>query len=56
MESNSGKGGGMYYSCKNTEKCRLTMNGNHTFKGNKAENAGGAIHWDMLEPIFETDI
>ena len=32
------------------------MNGDHKFNKNYAENAGGAIKWDNLEPIIQDAI
>ena len=31
------------------------MNGNNIFKNNIAENAGGGIKWDDIEPTIEND-
>ena len=49
-----GEGGGIYYSCDTTTSCKLIANTN-TFQNNYADNAGGAIKWDPLEPTFSTN-
>ena len=49
--SEKGEGGGLYYSCDTTTKCKVIANTN-TFINNYADNAGGAIKWNPLEPSF----
>ena len=48
-----GYGGGLHFTCSSNDYlCKLIMNGKNVFKENKAENAGGGIKWDDLEPEF----
>ena len=32
------------------------MEGNNSFVSNSAENAGGGIKWDDVEPVFNDEI
>jgi hypothetical protein len=48
----SGNGGGLYYTCNSGFKCQVLMNGINNFKKNHADNSGGGIKWDELEPVF----
>mmetsp|Transcript_29316 Transcript_29316/g.28479 ORF Transcript_29316/g.28479 Transcript_29316/m.28479 type:complete len:103 (-) Transcript_29316:1618-1926(-) len=52
-DGTEGKGGGIYYICA-TYSCILDMTGGNVFKNNHADNAGGGIKWDDLEPNFVT--
>ena len=45
----NGFGGGIFYTCERTLKCIMSVK-NNSFKNNRADNSGGAIHWDILEP------
>ena len=48
-----GYGGGLYFTCSSADYlCLVIMNGKNEFKENKAENAGGGIKWDDIEPKF----
>lgn len=47
----SGYGGGLYYTCTINYLCNLEMTENNTFINNYADNAGGGVKWDDLEPI-----
>ena len=51
-----GYGGGLYYTCATDNNCKLLMYGNNTFESNYAENAGGGIKWDDVEPSFKDGI
>jgi hypothetical protein len=46
----SGLGGGLYYTCGPAFLCEMTMSGNNYFSKNYADNSGGGIKWDDLEP------
>ena len=48
-----GYGGGFYFTCSSADyRCKVIMNGNNIFKENRAENAGGGIKWNDIEPEF----
>ena len=48
-----GYGGGLYFTCSSADYlCKVLMNGKNEFKKNNAENAGGGIKWDDIEPVF----
>lgn len=49
----SGIGGGFYYTCSSLYNCKVAMHSENIFINNLAENAGGGIKWDDLEPVFE---
>lgn len=46
----SGHGGGLYYSCGAQLKCYVLFRGSNRYTNNRAENSGGAVQWDDLEP------
>jgi len=46
----SGLGGAIYYTCTTNYDCDVAITDDNIFKDNSAENAGGAIKWDDLEP------
>jgi len=46
----SGSGGAIYYTCTTNYDCDVTITDDNIFKDNSAENAGGAIKCDDLEP------
>jgi hypothetical protein len=46
----SGLGGAIYYTCGLSYNCNINMLGYNYFGHNRADNAGGAIKWDDLEP------
>ena len=49
-------GGAMYYTCDPPDYgCDIDMFDKNTFTSNYAENSGGAIKWDQVEPNFEDD-
>ena len=52
--SGSGYGGAIYQTCSEFESCLLIINDNerNSFINNYAENSGGAIYWDVLEPLM----
>jgi hypothetical protein len=51
----SGDGGAIYYPCDSTYKCNVTIRNNNIFKYNYADNSGGAIKWNDLEPNDVTE-
>lgn len=52
----TGAGGGLYYTCDLTYNCKLLMMGINNFTNNYADNTGGAIKWDMVEPNITSTI
>jgi hypothetical protein len=50
MFPKSGLGGGLYYTCGPAFYCNVEMQGSNQFSDNIADNAGGGIKWDDLEP------
>ena len=49
----SGAGGALYYTCdKNNLNCQFDIGSSSNFISNSAAIKGGAIFWDMLEPLF----
>mmetsp|Transcript_30033 Transcript_30033/g.29285 ORF Transcript_30033/g.29285 Transcript_30033/m.29285 type:complete len:92 (-) Transcript_30033:1575-1850(-) len=49
----SGMGGGIYYTCGTAWQCELSIQEENFFLENEADNSGGAIMWDELEPVFD---
>ena len=46
-------GGGLYTSCDSTSyNCALTFSGLNTFMNNSANQSGGAIYWNDVEPKY----
>ena len=41
----------MYYTCETSTNCRLYFEKENIFERNYAENSGGGIKWDDLEPL-----
>ena len=50
--SSSGNGGAIYYICTLQIVCTLKVIGKNKFISNFAQNSGGAIKWDDIQPIF----
>ena len=51
----SGSGGGIYYTCNQDYlNCRLELANTNVFENNYAAVKGGAINWDVLEPVFSS--
>jgi hypothetical protein len=46
----SGYGGGIYYTCLTSGKCNVIIKNSNIFSNNQADNSGGGIKWDDLEP------
>ena len=46
----SGIGGGIYYTTTPEYLSYLAMPETNTFTGNYADDSGGAVNWDELEP------
>lgn len=51
----SGYGGGLYYTCQAALKCYVVFSGVNSFTNHYAENSGGAVKWDDLEPNSVSD-
>lgn len=51
----SGSGGALYYTCEpDFLNCKLNIESTY-FLGNYAAVKGGAIYWDILEPVMTSD-
>lgn len=46
-----GLGGAFYYTCNTYTQCKIQMPTRSYFYNNSADNAGGAVKWDDLEPV-----
>jgi hypothetical protein len=54
-DTSSGIGGGLYYTCtSSTFNCNVTIEDENYFEYNTAENSGGGMQWDNVEPNFDT--
>jgi hypothetical protein len=49
----SGYGGGIYYTCDSTNNCEVNITSGNNIASNYAENSGGGIYWDQVEPNFD---
>ncbi|CDW71354.1 UNKNOWN [Stylonychia lemnae] len=51
----SGAGGAIYYTCdEQLLNCKFDLINKNKFTKNTAEIKGGAIYWDVIEPIFKS--
>lgn len=48
-----GFGGAIFFTCDPEYNCRVDIRDINHFNYNEAENAGGAIKWDPVEPNFD---
>lgn len=44
------KGGGLYLACPSPYNCELYMRDWNNFTENTADESGGAIYWEDVEP------
>jgi hypothetical protein len=51
----SGLGGGIHYTCSSSFKCNVLLS-NTKCIFNYADNSGGCIKWDDVEPVFENNV
>lgn len=57
LNSSAGSGGAIYYTCDSVNlNCDLDIIGSTKFKNNYASIKGGAIHWEVVEPDFGSNI
>eukprot|EP00347_Sterkiella_histriomuscorum_P007237 403349735 len=54
-EKYQGSGGAIFYQCID-DKCEVSIDSKSKFIQNRAGRQGGAIHWEVLEPIFDKGI
>ena len=52
---NNGYGGALYFTCDSTYNCVVNITKKTYFINNTAENSGGAIKWDQVEPKLAND-
>lgn len=52
-----GSAGAIYFTCSTSriDTCAMTIGNNNTFVNNYAEYRGGAIYWDLIEPMVSFD-
>jgi hypothetical protein len=53
----SGEGGSIFYFCDmSAQNCTVTFENTNTFEYGYADVRGGAINWEVMEPLIEGDM
>eukprot|EP00347_Sterkiella_histriomuscorum_P003561 403363820 len=55
-QDSEGNGGAINHYCSQANNCQNIRIQNNQFKQNLAENSGGAIKWNLIQPIIQNNI